>query len=101
MPNVEVQILTVLRTLVEVAGMFLLAQGILFFLAGGKREQNIVYQLFRIITRPAILATRFMMPKVIVDKLVPFIAFFLLMFFWILLAYIRQAVCEWHGLVCG
>lgn len=100
MTNIELQILTVLRALVEVAGMFLLAQGALYVLAGGTREKNIVFQLFRLLTRPVIVATRFITPRVIVDKHIPFVAFFLLFWLWILLAYVRQVVCQLNGL-CG
>jgi hypothetical protein len=101
MPGIELQVLSVLRALAEIAGMFLLAQGALYLLAGGRREQNFVYQLFRIITRPVISTTRFMTPKAIADKYIPFIAFFLLFWLWILLAYVRQVVCQLNGLVCG
>ena len=101
MINIELQIITVLRALVEVAGWFLLAQGALYLLAGGTRDKNFVYQLFVIVTRPVISATRFMMPKVIVDKHIPFVAFFLIFWLWIFLAYVRQVVCELNGLVCG
>ncbi len=101
MPTIELQIITILRALVEVAGMFLLAQGILFVLAGGTRDKNIVYQLFRIITRPVVQAIRFITPKVIVDKHIPFVAFFVLFWLWILLAYVKQVVCDLNGLVCG
>ena len=101
MPGIELQALSALRALTEIAGMFLLAQGALFLLAGGKREQNFAYQLFRIITRPVITATRLMTPNVVADKYVAFIAFFLLFWLWILLAYVRQVVCLSNGLVCG
>lgn len=101
MASIELHILTILRALVEVAGMFLLAQGVLFLLAGGTRDKNIVYQLFRIVTRPVISATRFISPKVIVDKHIPFVAFFLVFWLWILLAYVRQVVCQLNGLVCA
>lgn len=100
MANVEIQILTILRALAEVAGLFLLAQGVLFVLAGNTREKNPIYQLFRVITRPAIRMTRFITPKAIVDKHVPFVAFFLLFWLWILLAYVRQVLCELNGLIC-
>ena len=94
------QLLTALRALAEIAGLFLLAQGTLFLLAGGMRDKNIVYQLFCIITRPVISATRSMMPKVIMDKHIPFVAFFLLFGLWILLAYVRLIVCQSNGLLC-
>jgi len=99
MVSVELYLLSILRALAEIAGMFLLAQGALFLLAGGRRERNIVYQLFRIIARPVICATRCLMPKVIIDRHIPFVAFFLLFWLWIALAYVRQIVCGLN--VCG
>ncbi len=90
MTAIELHIVSILRALVEVAGMFLLAQGILFLLAGARRDKNIVYQLFRIITRPVVQATRFITPRVIVDKHIPFVAFFILFWLWLLLAYVKQ-----------
>lgn len=86
----ELLVVSILRALVEVAGMFLLAQGILFVLAGGTREKNIVYQLFRIITRPVVQMTRMVTPRVIVDKHIPFVAFFILFWLWLLLAYVKH-----------
>lgn len=99
--NIELQLIGILRALVEVGGMFLLAQGVLFLFAGRTRDTNFVYQLFRIVTRPVVSLTRFMLPKTIVDRTVPFVAFAILFVFWILLAYVRQAICRTNGLVCG
>ncbi len=90
MTTIELNIVSILRVLVEVAGMFLLAQGLLYFLAGSTRDKNIVYQLFRIITRPVIQMTRFVTPRLIVDKHIPFVAFFILFWLWLLLAYVKQ-----------
>jgi hypothetical protein len=78
MLNIELQAITVVRALIEVAGWFLLARGALYLLAGGTRDKNFVFQLFVIVTRPAIAATRFLTSKVILDKHVPFVAFFVL-----------------------
>ena len=49
---IELQLLAVVRALAEIAGLFLLAQGALFLLAGGARDKNVIYQMFRIVTRP-------------------------------------------------
>lgn len=90
MATLDLLLVSILRALVEVAGMFLLAQGILFVLAGATREKNIVYQLFRIITRPVIVITRLVTPRVVVDKHIPFVAFFILFWLWLLLAYVKR-----------
>lgn len=92
MVSVGQQLISALRALVEIAGMFLLAQGALFVLAGGRHESNAVFRLCRVITRPLIGATRRLMPGAISDRRLPLVAFFLLFGLWIFLAYVRQRV---------
>ena len=100
MVNIDLLIVSVLRALVEVAGFFLLGQGLLYVLAGGTREKNAIYLLFRLITSPVVKAIRFITPKQIVDKHVPVVAFFLLFWMWIGLAYARRVICVADGLAC-
>lgn len=100
MVNIDLMIVSVLRALVEVAGFFLLGQGVLYVLAGASREKNVVFLLFRVITKPVVKAVRFITPKQIVDKHVPVVAFFLLFWLWIGLAYARRGICIADGLVC-
>ncbi len=83
-------VISVLRAVVEAAGLFLLAQGILYLLAGQGREKNVIFQLFRLLTAPVIRFVRFITPRVVVDRHVPVVAFFLLFWLWIALAYIRR-----------
>lgn len=101
MVSSELFILSVLRALVEVAGMFLLAQGALYVLVGASRETNVVYKLFQIVTGPVIRLVRFVTPRLIVDRHVPVLAFFLLFWIWIVLAYVRRVICDANGLACG
>lgn len=92
--------LGVLRALVEVALLFLIGQGILALLAGGRRHTNTVYQLFVIVTRPVLKAARFVSPPQIIDKHLPFVAFFLLFWLWIGLAYLKKVYCAANLLQC-
>lgn len=78
-------LLRALKAVVEVAGFAYLGQGLVGLFAGSKREQNVIFQVFRIVTGPVTRATRFLMPKFIPDRHVPFIAFGLLMWVWIFL----------------
>ena len=100
MVNTELLLVSVFRSLVEVAGFFLLGQGLLYLLAGASREKNAVYQLFRVVTGPVVKMTRFITPKQVVDRHVPVVAFFLLFWLWIALAYARQVICAADGLAC-
>lgn len=101
MSNPEIFIISILRALTEVAMLTLLGQGLLAFLAGNRRATNPVYQLFQTITRPALRIARFITPQIIIDKHLPFVAFFLLFWLWILLAYVKRTLCGIEGLVCG
>ena len=50
MANPELLIISILRALTEVALLTLLGQGLLALLAGGRRETNPVYRVFKVIT---------------------------------------------------
>lgn len=100
MANPELLILSILRALTEVAMLSLLGQGLVAFLAGSRRATNPIYQLFNVITGPVVKAVRFITPKVIIDRHLPFVTFFLLFWLWILLAYVKRIVCEANGISC-
>ena len=90
MASTELLLLGVLRALVEVALLALLGQGVVGLLAGIRRNTNPIYVLFQIVTKPAIVATRWITPKLIIDKHLPFVAFFLLFWLWIFLAWAKR-----------
>jgi len=73
----------VAKALIEVAGFAYLGQGLVGLLSGGRRDENVVYQIFRVITSPATRVTRFLMPAFIPDRHIPFVAFGLLLWAWI------------------
>lgn len=83
-------LVTVLRALVEVAGFCLLGQGIVGLLAGRRREENFVYRIFQVITRPALRAVRAVLPAVIIDRHIPHITFFVLLWLWLALAMLKR-----------
>lgn len=82
-------LVSVLRALVEVAGLSLLGQGIVGLLAGRRREENFIYRIFQVITRPAIRAVRTILPAAIIDRHIPYVAFFALLWLWLALAYLK------------
>lgn len=90
MSHADLLLIGILRALIEVAMLSLLGQGLLALLAGAQRGGNPIYMLFKIVTGPAMRATRRLMPKMVIDKHIPFVAFFLLFWLWIFLAYVRQ-----------
>lgn len=100
MANPEILVISILRALTEVALLSLAGQGAVALLAGSRRESNPIYQLFNVITRPAIRLTRFITPSLIIDKHVPIVAFFLMFWLWVLLAYVRRILCAADGASC-
>jgi hypothetical protein len=79
------EVIVILKALTEVAGVAFLGQGVLWLLAGSKRDQNIVYNLFKTITSPATKATRIITPRIIIDAHIGLVAFFLLIVLWLAL----------------
>ena len=89
---IELLIISIVRTFVEVALLSLLAQGTVGLLSGAARERNPIYRFFCIITRPPIRMMRSVIPGVIVNRHIPVVAFFVLFWLWILLAYAKRSI---------
>ena len=83
----------VLKLLAEIALMCLAGRWVLGLLAGAKREQNLVYQLFQVLTRPVISGVRRITPRVVIDQHVPLVAFLLLSFLWIVATMTKIDIC--------
>ena len=100
MSHPELLVLGILRALVEVAMLFLIGQGLLAVLAGSRRHSNTIYKLFLMITAPVVKIVRKISPPQIIDKHLPFVAFFVLFWCWIGLAWLKRLYCESNLLQC-
>ena len=100
MSHPELFLIGVLRALVEVALLSLLGQGLLGLLAGSRRHTNTVYRLFVLITSPFVKVVRRIAPPQIIDRHLPVVAFFVLFWAWIGLAWLKRTYCEAHLLQC-
>jgi hypothetical protein len=78
-------VIVILKTLVEIAGLALLGQGILYLLAGANREQNFFYRILKTITQPVWRLVRFITPRVILDQHIGLVVFLLLVLAWFFL----------------
>jgi uncharacterized membrane protein HdeD (DUF308 family) len=85
-------LLSALRAIVEMLGLCLIGQGILYVIAGEKRLSNPIYRLFRLLTEaPRRLAA--LLPGVKPDTTsAALLAFFLLFLCWLGLAWLRNQV---------
>ncbi len=71
-------LLNIAQVVLYIAMLALLGQGLLFVLAGARRDSNFFYKLLQVISKPFTLPTRKLTPKLVSDEHVPFVTFFLL-----------------------
>ncbi len=67
--------LNIAQLVLYIGALGLIGQGLLYVLAGQKRDTNLFYQLIGIINKPWTLTARFISPKQIIDRQIPFVAF--------------------------
>lgn len=77
------EIIVILKALTEIAGAAMFGQGILWVVAGARRDQNMVYGIFKVLTLPVMKVTRWVTPRVILDRHLGLVAFFLLIVLWV------------------
>lgn len=82
-----------LKLLAEIALMALAGQWVLGLLAGRRRDQNLFYQLFQVLTKPLIRGARLVSPRVVLDQHLPLVAFLLLVFLWVLATITKIDIC--------
>jgi hypothetical protein len=85
--QIELLLLVILKALAELAFMFLLGRGVLYVLAGRKREGNLFYQVLCIVTNPAIRAARWLTPRLVLDAHIPFVAVVLVAWIWLAIVF--------------
>jgi hypothetical protein len=83
------EVVVILKALAEVAAVGMLGQGLLYVLAGQRREQNLVYQLFKTITSPVMRATRFITPRIVLDRHIWLVSLLLLAMLWLALTVLK------------
>lgn len=83
----------ILKMLAEIALLSLAGQWVLGLLAGARREGNMFYQLFQVLTRPLISAARLVSPRVVLDRHLPMVAFLLLSFVWVVATITKIDIC--------
>jgi len=82
--------LSALRSIIELIGLALVGQGMLYIIAGSHRDQNPIYQFFALLTRrPQQLAAR-LLPGNVTPLVSGLFCFLMLFSIWIALAWLRK-----------
>ena len=76
------QMITIFKAMVEVALFAFVGQGILYVLAGARRDKNVVFVLLKTVTMPVTKFIRFISPGIVMDRHIPLASFILLIVLW-------------------
>jgi hypothetical protein len=76
------QFVTILKAMIEVALFAFLGQGILYILAGARRDKNLVFVMLKTVTMPVTKFIRFVSPGIVLDRHIPLASFILLLVIW-------------------
>lgn len=90
------EIIVVLKALTEIAGVAMIGQGLLYVLAGAKRDENPVYGIFKTLTSPVMKATRWLTPRIVLDRHLWLVALFLLIVLWLALTIMKISIVLEH-----
>ena len=85
--------LTFVQLILYIALLALLGQGVLYLLAGPKRDTNLFYRMLEIVSRPFTRVVRKLTPAKVADHHVPIVTFFLLLIFYAVVTFERIDLC--------
>lgn len=85
--------LNLFQLVLYIALLALAGQGVLFVLAGAKRESNVFYRLLQVLSKPFTLPVRKLTPKAVADQHVPIVTFFLLLVVYAVVTFERADLC--------
>ena len=91
-------LLNALQLVLYIALLALLGQGLLFVLAGAKRETNVFYQLLRIVSKPFTWLVRSITPRQVADRNVPILTFALLVLAYMVVTLEKISLCVSLGM---
>lgn len=86
-------LITTAKLIAEIALLALLGQWLLGLLAGAKRDKNPFYQVLQIVGKPFVSIARLVTPKFVLDRHLPLVAFFLLLFLWVAMTILKIRTC--------
>jgi hypothetical protein len=97
-PATVLTFLNLLQLILYIPLLALLGQGLLFVLAGAKRNENFFYQLLQLISKPFTFVVRKVTPAKVGDSQVPIVTFFLLVIVYAVVSFEKINLCVQIGL---
>ena len=94
-------LLTLLQLTMYIPLLALFGQGILYVLAGPRRQSNFFYQLLQLLAKPFTFVVRKITPRQVGDHQVPIVTFFLVVILYLVVTFERINACLQAGIeVC-
>ena len=90
--------LNLLQLILYIPLLALMGQGLLYVLAGAKRNENFFYQLLQLISKPFTAVVRKLTPAKVGDSQVPIVTFFLLVIAYAVVSFEKINLCVQIGL---
>jgi cytochrome b561 len=91
-------VLNFLQLVLYIPLLALLGQGVLFALAGAKRDTNFFYQLLQLVSKPFTALVRKLTPAKVADRHVPIVTFFLLLIVYAVVTFEKINQCVLQGM---
>jgi hypothetical protein len=85
--------LTLVQLMLYIPLLALLGQGLLFVLAGQRRDTNFFYQLLKLLSKPFTAVVRRLTPAKVADHHVPLVTFLLLTVVYVVVTLERISLC--------
>lgn len=91
--------LNAIQLVLYIALLALLGQGVLYVLAGARRDSNFFYKLLQVLSKPFTWPMRKIAPKQVADHQVPIVTFLLLVIIYAVVTFERADLCVTSNLV--
>jgi cytochrome b561 len=85
--------LNIVQLVLYIALLALVGQGILYVLAGERRDSNFFYRTLQVVSRPFTALMRRLTPKLVADEHVPVVTFFLLLVIYAVVTFEKVSLC--------
>ena len=86
-------VLNILQLVLYIALLAMVGQGILYMLAGHKRETNLFYSLLKVLTKPFTVPVRKLTPAKVADEHVPLVTFLVLVLIYAVVTFEKINYC--------
>jgi hypothetical protein len=96
----DILLISAARALIEVAGLMLIARGVMWLFGPRAREHNFFYWVLTTGTLPFIRLARAVSPRAVSDTYTPVVAFVLLFVLWIAAGVGKEWLCSARSVVC-